>query len=64
MARYEDVTAATPLCEAEIVRLLTPASASHETLWANPAGAAARPVAQWEIDPRSNRPVCRWVLTA
>ncbi len=60
MARLQETTAAAPLSEADLVRLLRelhPVRPGEET-----APPRQRPVAQWEIDPQSGRPVCRWIL--
>jgi len=58
MARFEDSIAATPVSEAEIYRVLTaPEPANVAT-----APGRVRLEAEWEIDPRTKRPVCRWVM--
>jgi hypothetical protein len=60
MARLQETTAAAPLSEGDIVRLLRaihPALPGEETVHPR-----RRPVANWEIDPQTRRPVCRWVV--
>jgi hypothetical protein len=59
MARYEDAAAAEPVCEAEVVRRLAGASETRRMVAATQEG---RLLARWEVDARTGRPFCRWVL--
>jgi hypothetical protein len=59
MARYEDAAAAEPVCEAEVARRLAGAAETRRMVETVQEG---RLLARWEIDVRTGRPFCRWVL--
>jgi hypothetical protein len=59
MARFEEVTAAVSMSEAEVKRRLE--RDDEVSARAEPVH-RLRPVAHWVLDAQTGRPVCRWTL--